>query len=80
MDSMKDFPLLVDCRGMVCPMPIIQVRLALNQSAKDDLLMIYADDATFESEFARFCYLADVRLLEKNECGGFQEYLVQVLK
>jgi TusA-related sulfurtransferase len=77
---MKDFPLLVDCRGMVCPMPIIQVRLALNQSAKDDLLVVYADDATFESEFARFCYLADVKLLEKRAHKGFQEYNIQVLK
>jgi TusA-related sulfurtransferase len=76
---MKDFPLLVDCRGMVCPMPIIQVRLALNQSTKDDLLVIHADDATFESEFARFCYLADVKLIEKRTREGFQAYTIQVL-
>jgi len=77
---MANLSLLVDCRGMVCPMPIIQVRLALNQSAKDDLLVVYADDATFESEFARFCYLADVKLLEKHPREGFQEYNIQVLK
>lgn len=80
MAESTDFPLLVDCRGMVCPMPIIQVRLALNQSTKDDLLMIYADDATFESEFARFCYLADVKLIEKRNRNGFQAYTIHVLK
>jgi len=76
---MAKLPLLVDCRGMVCPMPIIQVRLALNQSIEDDLIVIYADDATFESEFARFCYLADVKLLEKHLHEGFQEYTIRVL-
>jgi TusA-related sulfurtransferase len=77
---MKEYPLLVDCRGMVCPMPIVQVRLALNQSTKDDLLVVYADDATFESEFARFCYLADIKLIKKRNLNDFQEYTIQVLK
>jgi TusA-related sulfurtransferase len=80
MAESTDFPLLVDCRGMVCPMPIVQVRLALNQSTKDDLLVVYADDATFESEFARFCYLADIKLIEKRNLNDFQEYTIQVLK
>lgn len=76
---MAKLPLLVDCRGLECPLPIIQVRLALNQSKKDDLLVVYADDATFESEFDRFCKLADIRLLSKHERGGFQEYEIQAL-
>lgn len=61
-------------------MPIIQVRLALNQATEGDLLVVYADDATFESEFARFCYLADVKLQEKRPHEGFQEYIIEVLK
>ena len=61
-------------------MPIIQVRLALNQSKKNDLVVVYADDATFESEFARFCYLADVKLQEKHLREGFQEYIIEVLR
>jgi TusA-related sulfurtransferase len=73
-------PLLVDCRGLECPLPIIHVRLALNQSSKDDLLVIYADDATFESEFARFCNLADIRLIEKRNKINYQAYTIQVLK
>jgi len=80
MDKMNLVPLLVDCRGMECPLPIIHVRLALNQSVKDDQLVIYADDATFDSEFKRFCYLADISLISKRECSGFQEYTVKVLK
>lgn len=61
-------------------MPIIQVRLALNGMKRDDLLVIYADDETFESEFERFCYLADIVLVKRHQRGEYQEYLVQVLK
>jgi TusA-related sulfurtransferase len=60
-------------------MPIIQVRLRLNAMKKGDELLIYADDTTFESEFGRFCQLADITLISKRECGGFQEYHVRVL-
>jgi tRNA 2-thiouridine synthesizing protein A len=70
---------VVDCRGLICPMPIIQVRLRLNVMKKDDELLIYADDPTFESEFGRFCQLADISLISKQECGGFQSYHIRVL-
>jgi TusA-related sulfurtransferase len=60
-------------------MPIIQVRLALNLLHKNDELLIYADDPTFESEFGRFCQLADISLISKQECGGFQSYHIRVL-
>lgn len=71
--------LLVDCRGLECPLPIIQVRLALNQSKKGDVLMVYADDETFDSEFSRFCQLADIKLLARVERGGFREYEIIAL-
>jgi TusA-related sulfurtransferase len=71
--------LLVDCRGLECPLPIIQVRLALNKSKKGDVLMVYADDETFDSEFSRFCQLADIKLLARVERGGFREYEILAL-
>lgn len=46
---------------------------------KDDELLIYADDPTFESEFGRFCQLADISLISKQEGGGFQSYHIRVL-
>jgi TusA-related sulfurtransferase len=71
-----DIPTL-DCRGLVCPMPIIQVRLKTNLMKKGDRLTVLADDETFESEFARFCQLADIKLLEKRYYGDFYEYLIE---
>jgi len=75
---------LVDCRGMACPLPIIQVRLRLNVSKKGDQLRIYADDETFEHEILRFCQLADMKLLDieeqTQESKPFVSYLIEVLK
>lgn len=69
---------IVDCRGLLCPMPILQTRLQLNLLRKDDELLILADDPTFESEFARFLYLADIVLLSKQDFDGFQQYHVKL--
>ena len=71
---------VLDCRGQECPLPIIHVRLKTNLLRKDDELLILADDATFSAEFARFCYLADILLISKRECEGFQEYHVKLIK
>jgi len=79
---------VVDCRGLQCPMPILKTRLALNPLKKGDRLVIFADDPTFSEEFARFCQLADIKLLAKtkaqhNHIDGtpeFETYLVELLK
>lgn len=68
---------ILDCRGLVCPMPIIQVRLKTNLMSKGDKLVVLADDETFDSEFARFCQLADIRLIEKRYHGDFHEYFIE---
>jgi hypothetical protein len=41
--------------------------------------MVYADDETFDSEFSRFCQLADIKLLARVERGGFREYEILAL-
>ena len=70
----------VDCRGLVCPMPIIQVRLKINLMQKGDRLEILADDKNFDSEFERFCQLADIKLLDRRQHGDFYVYLIELLR
>lgn len=75
---------IVNCRGLKCPMPIVKTRLALNPLKKDDELVIFADDPNFQSEFDRFCYLADISLILKIEKedkdGKVQIYHVKLIK
>jgi len=69
----------LDCRGLVCPMPIIQVRLKLNLMQRGDQLVILADDESFISEFDRFFQLADIKLVKKTYHGDFYEYLIETI-
>ena len=75
---------IVNCRGLKCPMPIVKTRLALKPLKKDDEVVIFADDPNFQSEFDRFCYLADISLILKTEKmdgdDKVQIYHVKVLK
>lgn len=79
----KDNLTTVDCMGLVCPMPIVKVRLALNSLKAGDLLTIHADDPHFSQEFLRFCYLADIELISRENHTKFpnsETFLVKVLK
>ena len=48
---MMEKPTLVDARGLICPIPLLHMRLAINCLTTGDRLTIYADDPTFEKEF-----------------------------
>lgn len=65
---------LVDCRGLQCPLPILQTRLALNQCQSGDQLTILADDPTFEKDFLQFCQLASITCLLRTHHETYTQY------
>jgi tRNA 2-thiouridine synthesizing protein A len=69
---------LVDCRGLLCPLPIVKVRLKLNLLQKGDEILILADDPVFATDFKRFCYLASLSILASEKTPEYQAYHVQV--
>jgi len=71
---------LVDCRGLLCPLPIVKTRLKLNMLNKGDELLILADDPTFATDFKRFCYLAGLSILASEKTQEYQAYHVQVTR
>lgn len=75
---MMEKPTLVDARGLMCPMPLLRLRLALNRLKSGDRLTIYADDPTFEYEFATFCKWSSITQLTKKESVGFMTYTIEV--
>ncbi len=52
----------LDCRGLLCPLPILQTRLALNTLTPGDTLQILVDDPGFLKDFPQFCQLAQLSL------------------
>lgn len=73
-------PQTLDCRGLKCPLPIIQTRLKLNELKKDDILIVQGDDPAFDADFARFCFLADIKQIERVEHPDFIEYRIQLTR
>lgn len=65
---------LVDCRGMNCPLPILHIRLRINELAAGDELIAWCTDPTFERDIERFCFLASLNFLGKTPATDYTEY------
>lgn len=74
---MNDLP-VVDCRGMLCPMPILHIRLKLNELSPGDEVLAWCTDPTFERDIAVFCNLSSVTLLETVKLDTHTAYRFKV--
>ncbi len=59
----------LDCQGMKCPRPIIEIAKAARKLAPGSFLKIQADDLAFESDVKAWAENADATVvsLEKNQ-------------
>lgn len=48
---------IIDCRGQLCPQPLINTKKALKESVKDETIQVLIDNATSCQNVSRF--LAD---------------------
>lgn len=65
---------IVDCRGMVCPFPILHIRLRINELSPGDELIAFCDDLSFEGDLERFCRLASLRCVSKTKTEDYTRY------
>jgi len=77
-DELESQNRIVDCRGLLCPMPILQVRLALNRMQTGEVLEILADDPTFTKDFAQFCQLAEIEWTNTEAAENYTRYWIRV--
>ncbi len=59
----------LDCKGMRCPRPIIEIAKAARKMPPGSYLTIHADDLAFESDVKAWAENADATIvsLEKNQ-------------
>ncbi len=59
----------LDCQGMKCPRPIIEIAKAARKLPAGSFLTIHADDLAFESDVKAWAENADATIvsLEKNQ-------------
>ncbi|QDV05447.1 Sulfurtransferase TusA [Planctomycetes bacterium Poly30] len=60
----------LDCRGLQCPMPIVQLSLRVRDLAPGDLLTVEATDPAFRADISAWSEMTGHRLVsfEESEC------------
>lgn len=56
-------PILLDCKGLKCPLPVLKARKAMKQLAAGDVLRVLATDPGAIGDFRHFCEVTGNRLL-----------------
>ena len=55
--------IILDARGLMCPLPLLKAKQALNTMACGEVLHVMATDAGSQRDFQRFCELSGHALL-----------------
>jgi tRNA 2-thiouridine synthesizing protein A len=70
----------LDCRGLLCPMPVIKLSRAIRTLAVGDALELLATDPGSVPDLEAFERQTGHRVLERGEAEGVFRFLVQRAK
>ncbi|HEY3916752.1 MAG TPA: sulfurtransferase TusA family protein [Stellaceae bacterium] len=71
-------PLIVDTKGMKCPLPVLKARKALKALAPGAVMQVLATDPGAVEDFKHFCRTTGARLLEqREEAGGVLVFVLE---
>lgn len=68
---------VLDVKGLQCPMPLLKTKKALNDIPPGGLLRVYATDPGSVKDFQVFSLHSRHTLLESKELDGVFSYLLQ---
>jgi tRNA 2-thiouridine synthesizing protein A len=70
--------LVVDTKGMKCPLPVLKARKALKGLAPGASMQVLATDPGAVDDFKHFCRTTGARLLDQHEeAGGVLVFLLE---
>jgi tRNA 2-thiouridine synthesizing protein A len=67
----------LDVRGLMCPLPILRARAALNGMARGQTLKVVATDPGSVKDFEAFARQTGNALVESTQAGGDYRFLLQ---
>lgn len=71
-------PLIVDTKGMKCPLPVLKARKALKALAPGALMQVLATDPGAVDDFKHFCKTTGAKLIEqRDEPGGVLVFVLE---
>jgi tRNA 2-thiouridine synthesizing protein A len=70
--------IILDAKGLKCPLPVLKARKALKEVAAGGLLRVLATDPGAVKDFAHFCEATGCTLVETGEdAGGVLSFLIR---
>ena len=72
-----DEPILLDVKGLNCPMPLLKAKKALNELSPGSLMRVLATDPGSVKDFRVFSEQSGHKLLESNDNDGTYSYLLE---
>jgi tRNA 2-thiouridine synthesizing protein A len=63
-------PVILDAKGLKCPLPVLKARKAMRDLAPGGVLRVLATDPGATKDFEHFCKTTGHRLLAAREEGG----------
>ena len=70
-------PLIVDAKGLNCPMPLLKAKQALNGMASRERLLVYSTDPGSVRDFEVFSAQSGNKLLESGRSGDTYTHLLE---
>ena len=75
--SAKRAHLVLDCIGLYCPLPILNVRQEMDKLAIGQILEMWADDPAAEDDIKAWAKHAGQKILEMERTGEGLRFLIQ---
>lgn len=70
-------PVLLDVRGLICPLPVLKAKKAMKSLNPGDTLRVEATDPLAAVDIPHFCQEDGHRLVSRQEQDGVQVYVIE---
>lgn len=71
---------ILDAKGLMCPMPIVQLAKKIKTMKVGDELELISDDVGSKEDVPAWCKRTGNELVEQKEAGGVYTYRIKKLK
>ncbi|MBF8264262.1 MAG: response regulator SirA [Dehalococcoidia bacterium] len=70
----------LDCRGLLCPMPVVKTKLAIDDLQPGQILKVLSTDKGAKKDFPSFCAETGHSLVKAVEDKGVYTFFIKIKK
>lgn len=68
----------LDARGLMCPMPIVQLAKKVKEMKSGQILELWADDVGAKEDVPAWCNRTGNQLVEQNQDGKVLKFFIKI--